>query len=113
MANGEILDALDVKINKALQNKRIADQTRTQLEIQQMFVIFLKEDHQNLKILMPQINVLWAEREQSNIERRDLKKMLLTPLISTLVTTGASLVITALLSYFWFFPYIEKLIVTK
>ena len=43
--NGEILDELKRRIDEALENKRLKKNDRMMLEIQQLFVIYIMNDH--------------------------------------------------------------------
>ncbi len=113
MANGDILDALEAKIANGLKNKRLTDKERTQLEIQQLLVIFLKEDHATLKEMRPQVDQMWKSHQQEDTDRREYRKMWVTPLVGTVVTTGISLLFTGLMFYLWIFPQIKVLSLMK
>ena len=43
--NGEILETLGEKIEGLLRAKRLSQTSRAQLEIQQLFLIYLRQDH--------------------------------------------------------------------
>ena len=53
MANGDILDQLGEKIETLLANKKIKGTDRTHLEIQQLFLVYLKDDHKK-------VTTMWA-----------------------------------------------------
>lgn len=56
--NGDILNKIDKKIEKTLEDKRLGKATRSALEVQSLFITFLKqsqEDH-------IKITKLWDER---------------------------------------------------
>lgn len=50
--NGEVLDLLQEKINMALKAKRLRQTDRTMLEIMQLFVIYMADDH-------PKTQTMW------------------------------------------------------
>ena len=47
-ANIEVLDLLEHKVNTALANKRIKAADKTLLEMQQLFILYLREDHKKV-----------------------------------------------------------------
>lgn len=51
--NGEILDTLGEKIEGLLKQKRLSATTKAHLEIEQMLLIYLKNDHQK-------VTTMWA-----------------------------------------------------
>lgn len=111
MSNGEILDALEKKINLALQNKRLTEKERTLLDIVQLFVLFLQDDHKKMAAIAPQVSVLWSDREQSKMDRMDFRRMWMSPLINILVTTGVSVILSALLFYFLFLSTMKGMVI--
>jgi hypothetical protein len=52
MANGEVLDLLEEKIAAALKVRRIKASDKTMLEVMQLFVIYMKDDH-------PKTQTMW------------------------------------------------------
>lgn len=53
MANGEVLDQLGDNLENLLKNKRLSPTTRSQLEVQQLFLIYLRDDHKK-------VNIMWS-----------------------------------------------------
>lgn len=51
-ANGEILDLLEKKIEDGLKAKRLSKSERLSLEVQQLFVLYMKDDH-------PKTQTMW------------------------------------------------------
>lgn len=53
MANGEVLEQLADNLDILLKNKKLSPTTRSQLEIQQLFLIYLRDSHKK-------VNIMWS-----------------------------------------------------
>jgi len=93
MANGEILDALEVKIKEALSQKKLTQKERMNLEINQMFVIFLKSDRDKVMALSPQVAELWDKHTADKENTKERRKMIVAPFYSNLVQLGVQVII--------------------
>jgi hypothetical protein len=51
--NGQVLSLLEKKITDRLAQKRLPKGRREDLEIQQLFVLYLREDHRK-------VNIMWS-----------------------------------------------------
>lgn len=51
-SNGEILTLLEKKIEDGLKTKRLSKSERLSLEVQQLFVLYMKDDH-------PKTQTMW------------------------------------------------------
>lgn len=51
-ANSDVLDLLEKKIEEGLKAKRLSKSERLSLEVQQLFVLYMKDDH-------PKTQTMW------------------------------------------------------
>ena len=51
--NGEILSELGKRIDAVLKRKNLSEVDKTMLEVQQLILVYLKEDH-------PKVTTMWA-----------------------------------------------------
>jgi len=95
MANGEILTSLKNDIGQALL-KKLPEDKRLMFKTMQTFVIYLEADHAKVNDMFPKVNNLWEHKELVEEERKEAKKMILSPVINTLITWAVSTLITVL-----------------
>lgn len=99
MANGEVLDTLEEKITLALQSSQLRKADRTMLEIQQLFVIYLKSDHKKIEEAYPL--VMKHEKRAVEVEKDvlDDKKYYTRLAIGTVIGSLFGAATTALIGW--------------
>lgn len=61
MANGDVLDKLQEKLEKLLNKKKLPPSDRAVIEVMQLLVIFLSDDHEKVAEIYPTFKILrWA-----------------------------------------------------
>jgi hypothetical protein len=101
MSNGQILESLEIDISQALSKKNLAEDKRLMFKTMQTFVIYLKDDHARIIDMTPKVKEMWECKEQLDKDRRETKKMILSPLYNTIITWIVSTIITILGIHFF------------
>jgi hypothetical protein len=95
MANGDILTTLETDIANALKRK-LPEDKRLMFNTFRAMVIFLKDDHARLADMTPKVNTLWECKEQEDKDKKETRRMILSPIYNTVITWIISTLITLL-----------------
>lgn len=104
MPNGDILDILENKIEAVLKDQNLRKTDRTLLEIQQLFVTYLKSDHKKIEEIYP----LVIEQQKSLKERRDTNLHYLQLTVGTALTSIVVLIINGIVYFFKILPILDQ-----
>jgi len=102
-ANGEILKTLKDKIALALDDTRLRKADRVILEIQQLFIIYLQNDHEKIEKIYPFV----MAQQASTKEKRDSGIHYTRLAVGTAITSVVVMLLNWVYYYFQVMPGLE------